>query len=67
MLQRVRRPACHAPDSERRREQVVIQANAVQHQRRIKFDVGLEFAPRLLFFQQAQRHLFDMPRQVIQR
>src|SRR5262245_48248457 len=66
LLEGVGDPAAHAAHGEDRREERGVDAEAVQHQRRIELHVGLEAPPGLVFLQQPERRGFDRPRQCVE-
>ena len=63
----MRGPAGDAPDRECRREQFRRQAQAVQQQRRVELDVGVEPPIRLALAQQAQRGRLDLSGEIVER
>src|SRR5258705_9259245 len=64
LLDDVRAPSRAAPAGEQRREGCWLEANGLQHERRIELDVGLEMASRLDLVEHAQHRLLDLACQV---
>ena len=68
LLERMCDPAAGPADGERRREQRRWQAEAVQQQRRVELDIGLQAPARLVLLEETQRVRLDQsPGRVIVR
>ena len=67
LLQAVRRPAGDAADGEGRREQLGRQPQAVQQQRGVELDVGVQAAVRLALAEQAQGRGLDRAGELVER
>src|SRR5690349_22123143 len=66
LLDHVRAPAGDAAAREHRDERARIEAQRLEHERRVELDVRLEIATRLQLVEHAQRGLLDAARQVEQ-